>query len=68
MAIFPRTPAWESRNCPGLESRDFGRQYLSTAKFDRDAVSSKVVALVPGFPTLCGTLKSDVGKRLIPDF
>jgi len=25
MALFPRTPKLESRNCLGLESRDFGR-------------------------------------------
>jgi hypothetical protein len=25
MALFPRTPKLESRNCPGLESRDCGR-------------------------------------------
>jgi hypothetical protein len=34
MAIFPGTPAWESQNCPGLQSRDFGRRYLPTAESD----------------------------------
>jgi len=28
MAIFPKTPKLESRNYPGLESRDFGRPQL----------------------------------------
>jgi hypothetical protein len=68
MAIFPGTPAWESRNRPGLESRDFGRRYLPTEESDRNAVWRKVVALVEGFPTPCRTLKSDFGKASIPDF
>jgi hypothetical protein len=68
MVIFPGSPAWESRNCPGLESRDFGRRYLPTSEFDCDAALSKVVALVESFPTPCRTLKSDVEKRSIPDF
>ncbi len=68
MASFTGTPELESRNCPGLESRDFGRPYLPTAESNRDAVWSKVVALVESFPTLCRTLKSDVSKRSILDF
>jgi hypothetical protein len=68
MAIFSGTPKLESRNCPGLESRNFGRSYLPTTECDRNKVWSKVVALVESFPTSCCTLKSDIGKRLIPDF
>jgi hypothetical protein len=34
MALFLGTPKEESRNCPGLESRDFGSPYLPTARFD----------------------------------
>jgi hypothetical protein len=68
MAIFPRTPEWESQNCPGLESRDFGRRYLPTVESDRDVVPSKVVALIKSFLRPCRTLKSDIGKRSIPDF
>jgi hypothetical protein len=51
-----------------LESWDFGRSYLLALTSDRDEVSSKVVALVEIFSTPCSTLKSDVGKRSIPDF
>jgi len=68
MAIFPGTPDRESRNCPRLESRDFGSSYLPTAESDRDEVSSKVVALVESFPTPYRTLESDIGKSSIPDF
>jgi hypothetical protein len=28
MALFPGTPKLESRNCPGLDSRDFGHSQL----------------------------------------
>jgi len=28
MTFFPGTPKEESRNCPGLDSRDFGHSYL----------------------------------------
>jgi len=38
MALFPRTPKLESRNCPGLESRDFGRSWLLAPNLDRDEV------------------------------
>jgi hypothetical protein len=33
MALFPRTPE-ESRNCPGLNFRDFGNSYLLALTFD----------------------------------
>ncbi len=68
MAHFVGTPEMESRNCPGLESRDFGRPQLLTPNSDRDESSTKVVALVESFPTPCRTLQGDVGKRSIPDF
>jgi len=38
MAIFPGTPKLESRNCPGLESRNFGSSYFPTAKSDQGKV------------------------------
>jgi hypothetical protein len=38
MAHFPGTPKLESRNCPGLESRNFGSSYLPTAESDKDEV------------------------------
>jgi len=38
MALFLETPKLESRNCPGLESRNFGSSYLSTAKSDQGVV------------------------------
>jgi hypothetical protein len=38
MALFPGTPKLESRNCPELESRDFGSSYLPTAESDQDEV------------------------------
>jgi hypothetical protein len=34
MALFPRIPKEESRNCLGLESRDFGSSYLPTSSSD----------------------------------
>jgi hypothetical protein len=68
MALFPGTPKLESRNCPGLESQNFGSSYLPTAESNQDKVSTKVVALFENFPTPCCTLESDVRKRPIPDF
>jgi hypothetical protein len=38
MALFPRTPKLESRNCPGLESQNFGSSYLPTARSDQGEV------------------------------
>ncbi len=38
MAHFPGTPKLESRNCPGLESWNFGSSYLLTAESDKDEV------------------------------
>jgi len=34
MALFPGTPKEESRNCPGLEFRDFGSSYLPAPTSD----------------------------------
>jgi hypothetical protein len=68
MALFPGTPMLESRNCPGLESRNFGSSYLPTVESDQGEVLTKVVALFESFPTPCRTLDSDVEKRSIPDF
>jgi len=68
MAIFPKTPKLESRNCPGLESRDFGHSWLLALNSDRDEVSTKVVALVESFSTPCRTSSGNVGKRSIPNF
>jgi len=34
MVFFPGTPKEESRNCPRLESRDFGSSYLLTSTSD----------------------------------
>jgi len=68
MALFPGTPKLESRNCPGLESRNFGHSYLPTTESDQGEVQTKVVALFESFSTPCRTPESDVGKRSIPDF
>ncbi len=38
MALFPGTPELESRNCPRVESRDFGGSYLSTVESDDNAI------------------------------
>jgi hypothetical protein len=50
MALFPETPKEESRNCPGLNSRDFGHSYLPAPTSDWSEVSTKVVALLESFP------------------
>jgi hypothetical protein len=34
MALFPGTPKEESRNCPGLDSREFGNSYFLAPTFD----------------------------------
>jgi hypothetical protein len=68
MVLFPGTPELESRNCPRLESQDFGNSYLPTTEFDQDKVRSKVIALIESFPTPCHTLESDIKKRSILDF
>jgi len=68
MALFPGTPKEESRNCPGLEFRDFGSSYLSAPTFDWSEVLTKVVVLLKSFLTPCRTSSTDVGKRTIPDF
>jgi hypothetical protein len=38
MALFPGTPKEESRNCPGLNSRDFENSYLSAPTSDGSEV------------------------------
>jgi hypothetical protein len=38
MALFPKTPKLESRNCPGLESQNFGSSYLPTVESNQDEV------------------------------
>jgi len=68
MALFPGTPKEESRNCPGLNSRDFGISYLLAPTSDWSEVSTKVVALLESFPMPCCIPSADVGKRSIPDF
>jgi hypothetical protein len=37
MALFPETPKVESRNCPGLDSRDFGCRNPTLAKCGGEA-------------------------------
>jgi hypothetical protein len=68
MALFPGSPKEESRNCPGLESQNFGSSYLPIAKSDWNEVLTKVVALFESFLKTCSTLSSEVEKRSIPDF
>ncbi len=68
MALFPGTPKEESRNCPGLNSRDFGHSYLLGSTFDCSEVWTKVVALLESFPMPYRTPSADVGKRLITNF
>jgi hypothetical protein len=68
MAFFPGTPKLESRNCPGLESWNFGRLWLFAPNSDRDKVLTKVVALVESFSMPCCTPSGDIGKRSILDF
>jgi hypothetical protein len=38
MVFFPGTLKLESRNCPGLESRNFGSSYLPIAESDQGEV------------------------------
>jgi hypothetical protein len=47
MAFFPGTPKLESRNCPRLESWNFGSTYISTAESNQDEVWTKVVKNTP---------------------
>jgi hypothetical protein len=68
MPLFLGTPKEESRNCPSLDSQDFGCSYLLTPSLDQDEVLTKVVALVESFSTPCRTPTVDVGKRSILDF
>jgi hypothetical protein len=68
MALFPGTPKEESRNCPGLDSRDFGHSYLLAPTSDWSEVWTKVVALLDNFPMPCRTSSEDIRKRSIPDF
>jgi len=68
MAHFPGTPKEESRNCPGLDSQDFGHSQLPASTSNWSDVSTKVVALLESFPMPHCTPFADVGKRLIPDF
>ncbi len=62
MALFPRTPKEESRNCPGLDSRDFGNSYLMALTFDGSEVSIKVVALLESFLMPYRTPSANVGR------
>jgi hypothetical protein len=68
MALFPRTPKEESRNCLELESWDFGSSYLPTANSNWNEVYTKVVALLESFPTPCCTPSTDVRNRSALDF
>jgi hypothetical protein len=68
MAHFVGTPKMESRNCPGLESRDFGRPQLLAPNSDWDKSSIKVVTLVESFSMPCRTFQGHVEKRSILDF
>jgi hypothetical protein len=68
MAFCPGTPKVESRNYPGLESRDFGSSYLLAPTSDWSEVSTKVVTLLESFPKPCRTPSTDIRKRSIPDF
>jgi hypothetical protein len=68
MALFPGTPKEESRNNPGLESRDFGSSYLPASTSDWSEVSTKVIVLLESFLTPCCTPSKDVEKRSIPNF
>jgi len=68
MAFFLRTPKEESRNCPGLDARDFGNSYLLAMTSDWSEFYTKVVALIESFPMPYHTPSADVEKRLISDF
>jgi hypothetical protein len=68
MTLFPGTTKLESRNCPGLDSRDFGHSQLLAPTSDWSEVSTKVVVLLESFPTPHRTPSAYVGKRSIPDF
>jgi hypothetical protein len=68
MTFCPGTAKEESRNYPGLDSRDFGSSWLPNQTFDWDEVSRKLVALLKSFPTVCHTSPAQTGVRLIPDF
>ncbi len=69
MALFPGTlKEEESRNCPGLESRDFGNSYLLVPTSDWSEASTKVVALFESLTMPCCTTLAHVEKKSILDF
>jgi hypothetical protein len=68
MTLFLRTPKEESRNCPELDSRDFGSSYLPALTYDWSEVRTKVVALLKSFSMPCLTPPANVRIVSIPDF
>jgi hypothetical protein len=68
MAFIPGTPKKESRNCPNLDSQDFGDSQLPAQASDWDEVWSKLVALLKSFPTVYRTSSTHTGIGSIPDF
>jgi len=68
MALFLETSKEESRNCPGLDSRDFGHSYLLAPTSNWSEVQTKVIALLKSFPIPYRSPSADVGKRSILDF
>jgi len=68
MTLFLGTPKEESRNCPRLNSQDFGHSYLLAPTSDWNEVLTKVVALLESFPMPHCIPSANVGKRSIPDF
>jgi hypothetical protein len=68
MAHFPGTPKEESRNCPRLDSRNFGHSQLLAPTSDWSEVWTKVVAFLESLPMPHHTPSAGVGKGSIPDF
>ncbi len=57
-----------SRNCPGLDSWDFGPSQLLAPIFDRDELLTNLVALFDGFPMPCCTAPTHVRIGSILNF
>jgi len=68
LVFIPATPKEESRNCPNLDSRDFGNSWLPTQTSDWDEVWSKLVALLKSFSMVCRIRPAHTGIGSNPDF